>query len=103
MAVRVLFMTMAILQGFAAFATPTVTDVVAKQWYPWGLVPEPHRYGGPSVSFWVSGEKTHPKSDFQTQQKRSRKAGSTVIVTLQGGDGGICRQCTFQQSLGSFP
>ena len=38
MAVRVLFMTMAILQGFAAFATPTVTDVVAKQWYPWGLV-----------------------------------------------------------------
>ena len=39
MAVRVLFMTMAILQGFAAFATPTVTDVVAKQRYPWnGLV-----------------------------------------------------------------
>jgi hypothetical protein len=38
MAVRVLFMTMAILQGFAAFAAPTVTDVVAKQWYPWGLV-----------------------------------------------------------------
>lgn len=39
MAVRVLFMTMAILQGFAAFATPTVTDVVAKQRYPWnGMV-----------------------------------------------------------------
>ena len=39
MAVRVLFMTMAILQGFAAFAAPTVTDVVAKQQYPWnGLV-----------------------------------------------------------------
>ena len=39
MAVRVLFMTMAILQGFAAFAEPTVTDVVAKQRYPWnGLV-----------------------------------------------------------------
>ena len=38
MAVRVLFMTMAILQGFTAFATPTVTDVVAKQRYPWGLV-----------------------------------------------------------------
>ena len=39
MAVRVLFMTMAILQGFAAFAAPTVTDVIAKQRYPWnGLV-----------------------------------------------------------------
>ena len=38
MAVRVLFMMMAILQGFAAFAEPTVTDVVAKQRYPWGLV-----------------------------------------------------------------
>lgn len=74
---------------------------IACPWYPWGLVPEPHRYGGPSVSFWVSGEKFHPKSDFQTQQKSSRKAGSTVIVTLQGGDGGISRQCTFQQSLGS--
>ena len=38
MSIRVLFMTMAILQGFVAFATPTVTDVVAKQRYPWGLV-----------------------------------------------------------------
>lgn len=24
--------------GYIAFAAPTVTDVVAKQWYPWGLV-----------------------------------------------------------------
>ena len=39
MSIRVLFMTMAILRGFATFAAPTVTDVVAKQRYPWnGLV-----------------------------------------------------------------
>ena len=39
MSIRVLFMTMAILRGFATFAAPTVTDVIAKQRYPWnGLV-----------------------------------------------------------------